>query len=179
MSKAGGLTFEEIVFACRNFGIDLGCGGCAAVFYTGYGAPHDERCTMPLQRLDGTIKEARCTCDDVGDGLCPRHICIGCRARTHDYSHGLCLPCEAKRKQQEKLVDLARHVLSKEPRTWPCPGCGRRNAGEPLRIVGYAYRDDAGRPTEVKHWTGCFACNDLRPLASEAREAMNLESGDG
>jgi len=32
---SNGLTHEEIVVACRNVGIDLECGACAAQFYTG------------------------------------------------------------------------------------------------------------------------------------------------
>jgi hypothetical protein len=40
-----GLTHEEVRLGCLNFGIDLGCGSCAAVFYAGCSAfPHDEGC---------------------------------------------------------------------------------------------------------------------------------------
>jgi hypothetical protein len=43
--QGGGLTSEEVFSACRNIGVDLGCGGCAAVFYTGVGdASHEEHC---------------------------------------------------------------------------------------------------------------------------------------
>lgn len=38
---AGGLTYDQIVVACRNVGVDLRCGACAGVFYTGVTlAPH-------------------------------------------------------------------------------------------------------------------------------------------
>lgn len=36
-----GLTDEELVVACANVGVDLTCGACAGVFYTGAGlGPH-------------------------------------------------------------------------------------------------------------------------------------------
>ena len=31
-----GLTYEELIVACKNIGYDLTCGACAGVFYTGY-----------------------------------------------------------------------------------------------------------------------------------------------
>lgn len=36
-----GLTFLELVQACRNIGFDLTCGACAAVFFCGFGFPDD------------------------------------------------------------------------------------------------------------------------------------------
>jgi hypothetical protein len=40
--NAGGLTFDELVVACKNIGYDLSCGQCASVFYTGAGTyPHE------------------------------------------------------------------------------------------------------------------------------------------
>lgn len=43
--KPCGLTFDELIAACRNVGVDLTCGGCAANFFTGTGASsHDEGC---------------------------------------------------------------------------------------------------------------------------------------
>lgn len=45
-TKGGLLTFEQICIACKNIGIDLACGGCAANFFTGFNdCPHDEHCT--------------------------------------------------------------------------------------------------------------------------------------
>lgn len=35
------LNFEELVQACNNVGVDLQCGACAAIFFTGVGLPHD------------------------------------------------------------------------------------------------------------------------------------------
>ncbi len=44
--SGGDLTGDEILRACRNMGIDLACGACMSVFYTGaeHGVPHDEDC---------------------------------------------------------------------------------------------------------------------------------------
>lgn len=36
--KRGGLTHDEIMVACKNVGVDLTCGACAGVFYTGAGS---------------------------------------------------------------------------------------------------------------------------------------------
>lgn len=35
------LTHEQAVQACANVGVDLTCGACAVVFYTGVRSPHD------------------------------------------------------------------------------------------------------------------------------------------
>lgn len=41
------LNFDELVIACRNVGINLECGGCASLFFTGHGGdPHDENCKV-------------------------------------------------------------------------------------------------------------------------------------
>ena len=46
----GDLTHDEIVIACRNFGIDITCGNCAMLFYTGFGGyPHDEHCKTAVE----------------------------------------------------------------------------------------------------------------------------------
>lgn len=37
-----GLSHEDLVAACRNIGFDLTCAACAAIFYAGFGLPHDE-----------------------------------------------------------------------------------------------------------------------------------------
>lgn len=34
------LTDEQLVAAFKNIGIDITCGGCACVFFTGQGANH-------------------------------------------------------------------------------------------------------------------------------------------
>lgn len=44
-NRRDGLSHEEIIVACRNVGLNLECGGCASVFYTGTDAPHDENCS--------------------------------------------------------------------------------------------------------------------------------------
>jgi hypothetical protein len=42
----GGLSSKEIEAACANLGINLECGGCAALFYAGVNdCPHDRACT--------------------------------------------------------------------------------------------------------------------------------------
>lgn len=55
-AKPGGLTHDELVMACRNIGYDLTCGACAAVFFTGFGLPHDthtceQRTETPLPEV--------------------------------------------------------------------------------------------------------------------------------
>jgi len=49
--KEGSLTYEQLVEACRNFGIDITCGRCAAQFFTGT-APyeHDATCRTKVTR---------------------------------------------------------------------------------------------------------------------------------
>ena len=37
MNIVDGLTHIEIIAACKNVGVDLNCGQCAAIFYTGSG----------------------------------------------------------------------------------------------------------------------------------------------
>lgn len=72
-----------------------------------------------------------------------------------------------------KLQRFVRAVVSKlsySPR-WPCMDCGRPNADAPLRIVGFAYREDGKRPTEVKHWSGCHVCNN-EVLVTEAKKLL-------
>lgn len=49
-----GLTHDQIIVAGRNFGIDLTCGGCASIFYTGWSEDHDETC-----QTHSTIKSLR------------------------------------------------------------------------------------------------------------------------
>lgn len=39
---AGSLSADELRAACANVGVDLTCGACAAVFYTGVGLPGDK-----------------------------------------------------------------------------------------------------------------------------------------
>jgi hypothetical protein len=34
-SQGGDLTFAELLLACANVGVDLNCGACASIFYTG------------------------------------------------------------------------------------------------------------------------------------------------
>lgn len=41
----GGLAQAECVVAAENVGVDITCGHCAAIFYTGWGVePHDDSC---------------------------------------------------------------------------------------------------------------------------------------
>ena len=46
--SGGDLNYDELVLAARNVGVDLGCGRCACVFYTGSAypgpPPHDPGC---------------------------------------------------------------------------------------------------------------------------------------
>lgn len=35
MKSGGDLNYEELVLACKNVGVDLTCGACAGIFYTG------------------------------------------------------------------------------------------------------------------------------------------------
>jgi hypothetical protein len=58
--KHGNLTAKQIVIACKNVGIDLTCGACATLFYTGampQQANHtcskalDENCMLLLEFL--------------------------------------------------------------------------------------------------------------------------------
>ena len=45
-AKVGFLTSEQVKAACSNIGINLDCGGCAALFYTGFGGyEHDASCS--------------------------------------------------------------------------------------------------------------------------------------
>ena len=45
VENEGGLSFDELVIACRNIGYDLTCGECASLFFTRYSsAPHDKLC---------------------------------------------------------------------------------------------------------------------------------------
>jgi hypothetical protein len=46
VAKSGSLTFEQARVACSNIGVNLDCGGCAALFYTSFGGyEHDASCT--------------------------------------------------------------------------------------------------------------------------------------
>lgn len=43
--RSGGLTYEQCDQAAANFGIDMKCGSCASIFYTGFGGySHDAAC---------------------------------------------------------------------------------------------------------------------------------------
>lgn len=57
--NGGELTYQELVTACRNVGIDLTCGGCATAFYTGTNAPHDTHCT--------TTERAAKICEEMAE----------------------------------------------------------------------------------------------------------------
>lgn len=58
-----GLSHDEIIVACRNVGLNLECGGCAAVFYTGYGAPHDENCSADKSTVEEKARVVRIVTD--------------------------------------------------------------------------------------------------------------------
>jgi hypothetical protein len=49
----GNLTYDDLVLAAANVGVDLRCGRCACVFYTGGGypgpPPHDPGCATAAQ----------------------------------------------------------------------------------------------------------------------------------
>jgi hypothetical protein len=72
LASAGTLTSEEAVVAARNVGVDLTCGECAAMFYTGYpSAPghspaHDPSCrtgilsVTAVWRRDAPPRGVRC-----------------------------------------------------------------------------------------------------------------------
>jgi|GEM_PF-6209732 len=75
MSYGGDLSAEEIVTACRNVGIDLNCGGCAAAFYAGHAEPHDEGCTstvLSAAAAEGTLHMAVARLGGTVEG-CPTH----------------------------------------------------------------------------------------------------------
>jgi hypothetical protein len=44
-----GLTEKELVVACKNVGVDLTCGACAGVFYTGSGLGEHTCSTKPAK----------------------------------------------------------------------------------------------------------------------------------
>lgn len=62
---AGALSADDLVKACANVGVDLTCGACASVFYTGaaLGTPHDDGCksarspAMPAEDLTKAADE--------------------------------------------------------------------------------------------------------------------------
>lgn len=100
-----GLTHDECHQAAANFGIDLTCGECASVFYTGHSsADHGDDCkTIPVLRervrltvefadpvppdvmpmIDGRSFRCSCGCNvfrhPEGEPLV--FVCNGCRAR--------------------------------------------------------------------------------------------------
>jgi hypothetical protein len=70
--KSRGLTHTEIEVACRNVGIDLSCGACATLFYTGTDAEdlsHSTNCPRQEQLhknvLDGRYDVARVLVEKV------------------------------------------------------------------------------------------------------------------
>jgi hypothetical protein len=63
------LTHEDLVIACTNIGVDITCGRCAGVFFTGSASePHDPTCTTS-RAADELIAEAHETLADVVIGL--------------------------------------------------------------------------------------------------------------
>ncbi len=51
-ANAGALTAAELRTACRNVGVDLECGVCAAIFYTGGSDAGAHTCVVPPRRKD-------------------------------------------------------------------------------------------------------------------------------
>lgn len=75
MKADGTLTLEEIEAACKNIGVDLKCGHCAAIFFTGMGASgHDLGC-----------KTARPRSSDLADAAAMR-IALDAAKLTKHYS---------------------------------------------------------------------------------------------
>jgi len=40
------MTKEQLDRALINAGVDLNCGGCACLFFTGWGKAHDQKCRV-------------------------------------------------------------------------------------------------------------------------------------
>ena len=57
----GDLKFSELVVACANVGVDLNCGTCASVFYTGGSEGHPHTC----QKAKGPFICGECGSDDL------------------------------------------------------------------------------------------------------------------
>jgi hypothetical protein len=92
---AGTLTPDEAVVAARNVGVDLTCGECAALFYTGYpsapGHPpaHDPSCgtgvLAAVWRRDVPPRGVRCLVTWTGqDGCSPPRIRIASVSPDYD-----------------------------------------------------------------------------------------------
>jgi hypothetical protein len=92
---AGTLTPEEAVVAARNVGVDLTCGECAALFYTGYpsapGHPpaHDPSCRTgalaAVWRRDAPPRGVRCLVTWTGpDGCSPPRIRVASVSPDYD-----------------------------------------------------------------------------------------------
>jgi hypothetical protein len=47
-----GLTHQELAIACRNIGLDLTCGACACLFYTGHGGVYEHDATCKTDKRD-------------------------------------------------------------------------------------------------------------------------------
>lgn len=56
MGPSGGLTHEQISVACRNVGINLQCGACAEMFYTGSTTIEHDHSTLTY--TDGLVRAA-------------------------------------------------------------------------------------------------------------------------
>ena len=61
--SGGDLTYDELVLAARNVGVDLGCGRCACVFYTGSAYPgppaHDPGCATAAREAEDRAARGR------------------------------------------------------------------------------------------------------------------------
>ena len=60
------LTHEQAVQACANVGVDLTCGACAAVFYTGVGSPHDVHTCAGRDESDALRRSAEAAIRETG-----------------------------------------------------------------------------------------------------------------
>lgn len=60
------ITHEQAVQACANVGVDLTCGACAAVFYTGVGSPHDVHTCAGRDESDALRRSAEAAIRETG-----------------------------------------------------------------------------------------------------------------
>jgi aryl-phospho-beta-D-glucosidase BglC (GH1 family) len=56
-SEPCGLTHKDLVKACENVRVDLTCGECAMLFFTGYTGPTSRTDMMPPGHSDSCITD--------------------------------------------------------------------------------------------------------------------------
>ena len=76
-----GLTEEQLITACLNVGVDITCGACAMLFYTGYTGPTSRHDALPSEHDASCLTERRseaarpdCSCRGYDDEItCALH----------------------------------------------------------------------------------------------------------